>query len=53
MVRKSVLGIDISENAIEQAKRNAELNNLQDVVRFETANAFDVLKQWSKEWKKI
>ena len=46
---KSVLGIDISENAIEQAKRNAKLNDLQDIVRFETANAFDVLKQWSKD----
>jgi 23S rRNA (cytosine1962-C5)-methyltransferase len=46
---KSVLGIDISENAIQQADRNAKLNNLQDVVRFETANAFDVLKQWTKD----
>jgi 23S rRNA (cytosine1962-C5)-methyltransferase len=46
---RSVLGIDISENAIEQANRNATLNNLQNVVRFETANAFDVLKQWSRD----
>lgn len=46
---RSVLGIDISENAIEQAKKNAELNGLQDICRFETANAFDVLKQWGKE----
>jgi 23S rRNA (cytosine1962-C5)-methyltransferase len=46
---KSVLGIDISENAVEEAKRNAKLNNLQNVVRFETANAFDVLKQWSRD----
>ena len=46
---KSVLGIDISENAVEQANRNAKLNSLQDIVRFETANAFDVLKQWSRE----
>jgi len=45
---RSVLGIDISENAVEQANENARLNNLQNVVRFETANAFDVLKQWSK-----
>ena len=49
---RSVLGIDISESAIEQAKRNAKLNNLQDVVRFETANAFDVLKQWSGEGRR-
>jgi len=49
---KSVLGLDISENAVQQANWNAELNGLQDVVRFETANAFDVLKQWTKEDRK-
>lgn len=46
---KSVLGIDISENAIRQARKNSELNGMQTVCHFETANAFDVLKQWSKE----
>lgn len=46
---RSVLGIDISENAVTQANRNAELNGLQNIVTFETANAFDVLKQWGKE----
>ena len=46
---KSVLGIDISENAVAQANKNAKLNNVQDSCRFETANAFDVLKQWSNE----
>jgi 23S rRNA (cytosine1962-C5)-methyltransferase len=49
---KSVLGLDISQNAVEQANRNAQLNNLEKVVRFEAANAFDVLKQWDKEEKK-
>ena len=49
---KSVLGLDISENAVQQANRNAELNGLQNIVSFQTANAFDVLKQWSKEEKK-
>ena len=49
---KSVLGLDISDNAVMQANRNAELNGLEKVVRFEAANAFDVLKQWSKEDKK-
>jgi 23S rRNA (cytosine1962-C5)-methyltransferase len=49
---KSVLGLDISENAVEQANKNAELNGLQNSVRFEAANAFDRLKQWSKEDKK-
>ncbi|HEX2532559.1 MAG TPA: class I SAM-dependent rRNA methyltransferase [Chitinophagaceae bacterium] len=46
---KSVLGLDISENAVVQANRNAALNGLESVVRFETANAFDVLKQWGKD----
>lgn len=49
---KSVLGLDISEKAVAQANRNAELNGLQSSVRFEVANAFDVLKGWSKEGKK-
>jgi 23S rRNA (cytosine1962-C5)-methyltransferase len=48
---KSVLGIDISANAVEQANRNAALNGLEKTVRFEALNAFDVLKQWGKEDK--
>jgi len=48
---KSVLGLDISENAVEQANRNAALNGLEKICRFEAANAFDVLKQWGKEGK--
>jgi 23S rRNA (cytosine1962-C5)-methyltransferase len=48
---RSVLGIDISENAVQLARRNAELNGFQHSCRFETANAFDVLKQWGKEGK--
>ena len=46
---KSVLGLDISEGAVAQARRNAELNGLQQVCSFEAVNAFDALKQWSKE----
>jgi 23S rRNA (cytosine1962-C5)-methyltransferase len=49
---KSVLGLDISDNAVELANKNAALNDLQHVVRFEAANAFDVLKQWTKEEKR-
>lgn len=48
---RSVLGLDISESAVQQANRNAALNGLESICRFETANAFDVLKQWSKEGK--
>ena len=50
--RRSVLGLDISENAVAQAQRNAKLNNLDEKVRFEAVNAFDVLKKWSREYKK-
>lgn len=46
---KSVLGLDISDNAVQQANRNAELNGLADRCKFEAANAFDVLKQWVKD----
>jgi 23S rRNA (cytosine1962-C5)-methyltransferase len=46
---KSVLGLDISENAVAQATRNAELNGLGDVCEFTAVNAFDVLKQWGKD----
>jgi 23S rRNA (cytosine1962-C5)-methyltransferase len=46
---KSVLGLDISENAVAQAQHNAELNGLAGICRYEAVNAFDALKQWSKE----
>ena len=49
---KSVLGLDISENAVQQANRNAALNGLEKTVQFETANAFDVLKQWGKDGRR-
>ena len=49
---KSVVGVDISENAVMQARKNAALNGLERVCRFETANAFDILKEWTKEEKK-
>src|SRR6202012_1977804 len=50
---RSVLGLDISENAVAQARRNAELNGLSAVCRYEAVNAFDVLKQWSKEGRQF
>jgi 23S rRNA (cytosine1962-C5)-methyltransferase len=49
---KSVLGLDISGNAVAQANQNAALNGLESIVKFEEANAFDVLKQWGKDGKK-
>jgi 23S rRNA (cytosine1962-C5)-methyltransferase len=49
---KSVLGIDISESAVEQANKNAALNKLDHIVKFEAMNAFDVLKSWGREGRK-
>jgi 23S rRNA (cytosine1962-C5)-methyltransferase len=49
---KSVLGLDISKSAVEQATENAVLNDVQNICRFQEINAFDALKQWSKEDKK-
>ena len=50
---KSVLGIDVSQHAVDCATRNAELNNLQDTVKFECHNAFDVLPAWSREGRQF
>ncbi len=49
---KSVLGIDISESAVDQANKNATLNKLNHIVKFEAMNAFDVLKNWGREGRK-
>jgi 23S rRNA (cytosine1962-C5)-methyltransferase len=46
---KSVLGLDISESAIAQSERNAKLNGLDSVCKFMEVNAFDILKQWTKD----
>jgi len=48
----SVFGIDISENAVAAAQRNAELNGYAHVCKFEAMNAFDVLKQWGKDGRR-
>ena len=50
---KSVMGLDISEHAVNTARRNAELNKLEDICKFQAVNAFDTLKQWTKEEKKF
>ena len=46
---KKVLGLDISEQAVEKAKANALLNGYQNICDFKAVNAFDYLKQISKE----
>lgn len=50
---KSVLGIDVSQHAIESAAKNAELNGLSDIAKFECHNAFDILPQWAKQERKF
>lgn len=46
---KSVLGLDISPLAVQEANQNAELNGVSSRCRFECVNAFDVLKLWARE----
>lgn len=46
---KSVLGLDISANAVEQANKNAALNGLENICKFEAVNAFDALKNYTRE----
>ncbi|HVE58687.1 MAG TPA: class I SAM-dependent rRNA methyltransferase, partial [Pyrinomonadaceae bacterium] len=47
-----VLAIDISEDAINLAKRNAELNGV-DNIEFQTANVFDALRDLEKAGEKF
>jgi 23S rRNA (cytosine1962-C5)-methyltransferase len=49
---KSVLGLDISQSAIDMCNKNAALNGLEKICRFECVNAFDVLKNLTKEDKR-
>ncbi|MBX7172119.1 MAG: class I SAM-dependent rRNA methyltransferase [Pyrinomonadaceae bacterium] len=48
----SVLAVDISDEAIKQAKRNAELNNISN-VEFRSANVFDALRDFEKSGEKF
>lgn len=45
---KEVLAVDISEDAVKRAQKNALLNGYSN-ISFETANAFDFLKTLEKE----
>lgn len=46
---KSVLGVDASQLGIDQAKENAELNNLSDVATFECADVFELLPELNEK----
>lgn len=48
----SVLGIDLDEKAVEQAKRNANLNRLRD-VKFTHADAFSYLRQLQRNGRQF
>jgi 23S rRNA (cytosine1962-C5)-methyltransferase len=48
----SVLGIDISDDAIAAARRNAELNQAAN-VEFRAANVFDVLREFENAGEKF
>ena len=48
---KSVLGLDISDYAIKQARENAKRNGLSDTVRFEVADVLDELPRQIGEGK--
>ena len=41
-----VLGIDISEHATGSASKNAALNGIEGICRFETVNTFDRLREY-------
>ncbi len=50
---KDVLGIDVSELAVEQATENAKLNGLENVVHFEVDNVFNLLPRLEAEGRKF
>ena len=49
---KHVTAVDVSEFAVECARRNAERNGLSDVMECVAANVFDLLPQLEKEPRK-
>lgn len=49
---KEVLGVDASELGVEQARKNAALNGLSDIVKFETADVFELLPELEKKGEK-
>lgn len=49
----SVLGVDASRTAVEQARENARLNHLENKVAFECADVFDFLPALEKKGEKF
>lgn len=50
---ESVLGVDASELAIEQARENARLNRLEDRVHFQCADVFALLPELEEQGEKF
>ncbi len=48
----SVLGVDASQVAIEQAEENARLNHLEEKVRFQCADVFELLPELERVGEK-
>lgn len=46
-----VCAVDISEDAVEMARRNARRNGLEDIMSFRAANVFDLLPEIPKSEK--
>lgn len=49
---KEVLGVDISELGVEQARKNAKLNGLDNVVKFQCCDVFDLLPELIEKGEK-
>lgn len=49
----SVLGVDASELAVSQARENAKLNGLENIVHFQCADVFDLLPELEKKGEKF
>jgi 23S rRNA (cytosine1962-C5)-methyltransferase len=45
----SVTAVDISDTALEMARKNASLNHLEDQIRFQQADIFELLDQSLKD----
>lgn len=50
---ESVLGVDASQLAVEQARENARLNGLEGRVRFECADVFELLPQLEQQGERF
>ncbi len=49
----SVLGIDISDHAVACATKNAEINGLDPICKFQAANTFDILREFQEQGEKF